>query len=176
MTNRRLVVALAFVAIALPFSAGAQIETLTRTAYTRDTAIERLTKQIEALENTIAQLQQKLAFIKSVSPLVLDAGGDLTIRAGNVSFFAQSGLEVRAGTGMSLRSGNQVLLEAAGTMDLKGAAIRHNGGTNPVACSASTVGGQTTVGGGLRGGEHTHAIAIPIAPCSSTVTVPGPGQ
>ena len=56
-------------------AAHAQIETLrTRTAIASpDSTIDKLTKRVEALESTVAALQQKLAFIKSVSPLVLAA-------------------------------------------------------------------------------------------------------
>ena len=159
-------------------TADAQIETLSRTGTsTTDAAIAALTKRIEALENTVAQLQEKLAFIKSVNPLVLEPGGDLTIRANQISLDAGMGVSLRAGAGASIRSGSTLLIEAAATLDLKGNSVRHNGGTMPIACIASTVNGQTaTGGGGLRTGEHAHGVTLPVVPCSATVGVPGPGQ
>jgi hypothetical protein len=128
-------------------AAHAQIETLrTRTAIASpDSTIDKLTKRVEALESTVAALQQKLAFIKSVSPLVLDAGGDLQIRATQISFDANTAMSLRAGTTLgvtagsdlnlrgfsnaSLRAGAQMSVEAGTILDLKGSSIRHNGVT-----------------------------------------------
>src|SRR5215208_3431279 len=121
--------------------ANAQIlSTTTRTLSTTttpDSTIYLLTKRIEALESIVAQLQQKTAFIKSASPLMFDAGGDLSIRGGQVSVDAMSTFSLRAGAGASIRSGNQLLVEASSVLDLKGSSIRHNGGTAPVACAGS---------------------------------------
>lgn len=193
MTYTRLVL---FVGLLLSFArttpVDAQIQTLSRTAIaTTDSTIDRLTKRIEALESTVAQLQQKIAFIKSVSPLVLDASADaVTIRGAQISFEASGGLNARAGTTVDLtagsnltlrgtgnttiRSGGQTLVEAAAVLDLKGSSIRHNGGTVPVACAASTATGQTAPASGLS--IHAHPVVLPVTPCSGTVGVPGPGQ
>jgi hypothetical protein len=141
-----------------------------------DSTVDKLTKRVEALENTIAQLQQKLAFIKSVNPLMIDPGADVYIRGTHISVDASVGLEMRAATGLAVKSGNQIYLDATGLLDLKGSSVRLNGGGVPVACALSTVNGQTATGGGLRGAEHTHGVALPVTACSSTVTVPGPGQ
>ena len=121
-----------------------------------DTTIASLTRRIEALESTVAQLQQKLAFIKSVNPLVLDPGGDVTIRGGMLTLDAGSNLSIRSGAAGSIRSGSTLLIEAAATLDLKGATVRHNGGSVPIACAASVVNGQT------------------VSPCSTSVGVPPP--
>lgn len=121
-----------------------------------DTTIAALTKRIEALESTVAQLQQKLAFIKSVNPLVLDPGGDITIRGALVTLEAGNNLTIRSSAAASIRSGSTLLIEAGATLDLKGATVRHNGGSVPIACAASVVNGQT------------------ISPCSPSVGVPPP--
>ncbi|HZJ01334.1 MAG TPA: hypothetical protein VFD22_11795 [Gemmatimonadaceae bacterium] len=139
--------------LTLPTNTNAQI--VSRLSLTSpDTTILALTHRIEALEATVAQLQQKLAFIKSVSPLVFDAGGDMTIRGGQISVEAAAAFSLRAGTNASIRSGNQLLVDAAGPLDLKGNNIRHNGGSVPVVCAAS----------------------VPFVACSGTVGVPPPGQ
>ena len=152
----------------------------TRTAITTapDTTILALTHRIEALEALVAALQQKTAFIKSVNPLVLDPGADVTIlggqislearttmnlrggtnteiRAGNQLLVNSSGpLDVRGGSGLTLRSGSSLLVEAGSMLDLKGSMVRHNGGTAPVAC----------------------AVTNAVVACSGTVGVPPPGQ
>ncbi len=179
MTSTRVVLSAGLVlSFAYAAPARAQIETLRRTAITApapDSTIDRLTKRIEALENLVAQLQQRTAFIKSVSPLVLDAATDqVTIRGGQILLEPRTGFTLRAGTdvgilagntlelrgtsNMTLRSSAQLLVEAGSVLDLKGSSVRHNGGSVPIACAASTVNGQT------------------ITPCSATVGVPGPGQ
>ena len=195
MTRTRLVI---FAGLLLSFvhatPTDAQIETLSRTAITTsDSTIDRLTKRLAALENTVAQLQQKIAFIKSVSPLMLDAGTDgISIRGGQISIDAHGAFNLRAGSGAQIESGSdltlkggantfvrssgQLLVQAGAILDLKGSSVRLNGGTFPVACAGSAANGQTASGGGLRTGEHTHTVALPLAPCSSTVLVPGPGQ
>lgn len=136
-------------------SANAQI--VSRLSLTSpDTTILALTHRIETLESTIAQLQQKLAFIKSVNPLVFDAGSgvDVRIRAENIVFESGSALTLKAGTNMSVQGANQVLVQAFGVLDLKGSTVRHNGGSVPVACAAGS----------------------PVVACSGTVGVPPPGQ
>lgn len=163
--------------LAPAMNASAQITTLsTRTAIAPDTTITVLTRRIEALEATIAELQQKLAFIKSVNPLVLDPGGDVRIRANQIELDAGMAFTLRAATGATINSSNTVLIQAGAALDLKGSSIRHNNGSVPIACAASTVSGQTAAGGGLRSIEHTHGVTLPVTPCSSTVGVPGPGQ
>lgn len=134
----------------------------TRTAITTapDTTILALTHRIEALESTIAQLQQKLAFIKSVNPLVLDPGADVTIKGGRVSLEAQNSLDVKAGSNSTIQSWGNLIVESKGMLDLKGMQVRHNAGTMPVACTPPYAGG----GNALPG------------PCSLNVLVPPPFQ
>jgi len=193
MTHTRLVLSAGLLlSFAGAAPATAQITTLSRTAIAApDSTIDKLTKRIEALESTVAALQQKIAFIKSASPLVLDAGADaVTIRAAQVSFDVGGALSMRAGTTValtsgtdmnlrstsnaSLRAGNQMLVEAASVLDLKGASIHHNGGSVPIACAASVVNGQTVAVPGLS--VHAHPVVLPVSPCSGSVGVPGPGQ
>ena len=180
MTHTRVVLS---AALLLSFAgATPAIAQLTTTLSTRtaiapvDSTVDKLTKRVEALESLVAQLQQKTAFIKSVNPLMIDPGADVNIRGTHISLEAGVGLEMKATTGLVIKSGNQIYLDATGLLDLKGSSVRHNGGSVPVACALSTANGQTATGGGLRGGEHTHGVGLPVAPCSSTVTVPGPGQ
>jgi len=195
MTHTRVVLS---VALLLSFAGAtpaiAQITTLsTRTAIVPvDSTVDKLTKRIEALESLVAQLQQKTAFIKSASPLMLDAGSEpVSFRAVEFRFDAGTGFNVRAGTNVDLQAGSDltlrasnnttirgsgpVLVEAGAALDLKGSSVRHNGGSVPIACAASAVNGQTGAAGGLRG-DHAHTVSLPIAPCSATVGVPGPGQ
>ena len=177
MTHPRLVLSAGLLlSFASTTPATAQISTLSRTAIAApDSTIDKLTKRIEALESTVAALQQKIAFIKSVSPLVLDAGADaVTIRAAQVSFDVAGALSMRAGSNASIRAGNQMLVEAASVLDLKGASIHHNGGSVPIACAASVVNGMTAAMPGMS--VHAHPVVLPITPCSTTVGVPGPGQ
>jgi hypothetical protein len=114
----------------------------TRTAITTapDTTILALTHRIEALESLVAALQQKTAFIKSASPLMLDAGSEnLTIRSANaVVVEAGSTLGIRAGSSASLTSSSSLYISGATTLDLYGRPIRHNGGGTPLACALQT--------------------------------------
>jgi len=133
-----------------------------------DSTVIKLTQRVEALEAMVAQLQQKVVFVKSVAPLVLDAGGDMTIRGGQISVDATGALSLRAGTVLgvaagsdlnlrsysntSLRSGNLLSVEASGVLDLKGSTVRHNGGGVPIACAPSGT----------------------VVPCNPSVGVPPP--
>ena len=111
----------------------------TRTALTTapDTTILALTHRIEALEALVAALQQKTAFIKSTSPLMLDAGSEMmTIRSLNgVTLEAGTTLAIRAGSNASLTSISALNISAGTTLDLYGRPVRHNGGTTPMACA-----------------------------------------
>ena len=162
--------ALSLALSALPSSA--QIAVPTRTISPTDaTTIDALTKRIAALESAVAQLQQQTAFIKSASPLVLDASGAaVTIRGGQISVDAASGFDIRAGSNATIRGGALVTVDGAGGLDLKGAFVKLNNGDRPVACAGVTVNGATASSSGRL--DHSHSIAIPLPACGSTVLVP----
>ena len=115
------------------------------TAGAVDTSAAALLKRIEALESTIAQLQQKLAFIKSVSPLVIDAGGDLTIRGNQVAVESQLNLNIRSGGAASITATSQFFIRSHASLDLAGLPLRLNAGNSPVACAPQSMGGQVVV-------------------------------
>ena len=128
-----------------------------------DTSAAALLKRIEALESTIAQLQQKLAFVKSVNPLVLDAGVntgvDLTLRGARVTVEA-SNFDLKAGASSTISSQGTLTVEARDILDLKGLMVRHNAGTMSIACYA------------YSNGQYANAVG----PCSGKVLVPPPFQ
>ena len=127
-----------------------------------DTGITALTRRIEALEATVAQLQQKLAFVKSVSPLVLDpgTGADVTIRGWRVSLEANADLDVKTGSNATILAWGNLTVESKNLLDLKGLTVRHNSGTMAIACYPFASG--------------TYGAAV--GPCSSKVLVPPPFQ
>ena len=113
----------------------------TRTlASVTDTSAAALLKRIEALEALVATLQQKTAFIKSASPLMLDAGSEnLTIRSANgVILEAGTTLGIRSGSNASFTSSSGLYLSGATTLDLYGRPVRLNGGGTPLACALQT--------------------------------------
>ena len=155
---------------ALPSSAQI-IGTRTITSPTDAATIDALTKRIQTLESIVAQLQQQTAFIKSASPLVLDASGAaVTIRGGQISVDAASGFDIRAGSNATIRGGALVTVDGAGGLDLKGSVVKLNNGDRPVACAGAMMNGSTASGGGRL--DHTHTVAVPLPACGSTVLVP----
>ena len=155
---------LCLISVAYTSSANAQIREsistrIGTTTTDTTTTIASLSTRIQALESTIAQLQQKLAFIKSVSPLVLDPGADVTIRGGRIALEAQTNLDVKAGSNSTIQAWGNLIVESKVALDLKGMPVRHNAGTMSVVCAP--VGGATF---GTPG------------PCSANVLVPPPFQ
>jgi len=139
----RLIPCIALLLLVMPATtASAQIRDPilgTRTAITTspDTTILALTHRIEALESLVAALQQKTAFIKSSSPLVLDAGSDLTIRGNAVVVEAGTTLQIRSASNASMMSSARLDIVANTILDLSGRPVRHNGGTSAIACAPS---------------------------------------
>ena len=161
-------------AVFLTLSAGpsaAQIVERRIAAPSDAAAIDALVKRIETLEGLVAQLQQQTAFIKSVNPLVLDASGAaVTIRSGQFSIEATSGFEIRAHSNATVRSGGLMTIDATGGVDLKGAVVKLNNGSRPVACGGAMLNATSASSSGRL--EHSHPLAVPLPACSATVLVP----
>ena len=150
---------------------GAQIVERRTTLSSEATTIEALVKRIESLENTVAQLRQQTAFIKSVNPLVLDASGAaVTVRGGQILIESATAFDARAGSNVSIRASSAMMIDAAAGLDLKGSVVKLNGGSRPVACAGVVVNGQTAPSSGPA--DHSHSVAVPLPGCGTSVLVP----
>jgi hypothetical protein len=68
----------------------------------------------------------------SIEAISLRSNKVVTIEAG-------TSLDVRSSSASAIKSNSTLLLEGAGTLDLKGGVIRHNGGGKPLATVGSQV-------------------------------------
>lgn len=109
-------------------------------------------QQLIALQQQVQSLQAQVAALQSVFKVT--AGG-ATIQAPTISILSAEGTIIQSGKGLALKAGmniavqaqNSVSINAAGatkvetggTMDLKGALLKFNGGTKPIATVGSLV-------------------------------------
>lgn len=113
-------------------------------------------QQLTALQQQVQSLQAQVAALQSalkVTPtgVILQAPTVSILSIEGIIVQSNKGIAVTAGTGVaiqskadtSIRAGTTATIEASGTTDLKGAVVKLNGGTKPLA----TVGSQVQVPG-----------------------------
>lgn len=122
-------------------AAGAQVSVEQQMAIMQQ-RIKILETQIAALQSVLiitqtgATLQAPTLLLQSLNGTTIRSGKAIVVDAGDL-------LSMRSGTDTLIRAGSTALVEGAGTLDLKGAPIRLNSGTRPLA----TVGSQVQLSG-----------------------------
>jgi len=108
-----------------------------------------LQQQVQALQTQVAALQSVLkvtptsATLQAPSISIFSSGDTLIQSSKGITVKAASGITVQSQAGTSIKAGSTATIEASGTTELKGAVIKLNGGSKPIA----TVGSQVQVPG-----------------------------
>lgn len=83
--------------------------------------------------SAVATIQPQALSLSSTMGTTIQSSKGIAITAG-------TGLAMQSQTGTSLKAGSSMLVETSGTLDLKGATTRLNGGNKPIATVGSAVG------------------------------------
>ncbi len=114
-----------------------------------DQQVFTLQQQVQALQTQVAALQSVLkvtptsATLQAPSISIFSSGDTLIQSSKGITVKAASGITVQSQAGTSIKAGSTATIEASGTTELKGAVIKLNGGSKPLA----TVGSQVQVPG-----------------------------
>lgn len=117
-------------------------------------------QQLTALQQQVQSLQAQLAALQSVlkvtptgatlqAPTVsILTSGDTMIQSGKgVTVRAATGIAVQSQADTSIKAGSTATLESSGTTQVKGAILKLNGGSKPMATVGSAVGNGQIVSG-----------------------------
>ncbi len=116
-------------------------------ALTIEQQVAALQQQVQALQAQVNALQSVLKVTATVATLqaasiALLSANDVTIQSGKgVAVTAGTGIAMHSQAGTAIKAGSTATVETNGTMDLKGAFIKLNGGGKPLATVGSAVGG-----------------------------------
>lgn len=115
--------------------------------------VTALEQQILVLQGQVNTLQAQVAALMSVlqvtqtgttlhAPvLTLSSPNEITIQSGKgITINAATGIAMKSQTGTSIKTAGPALVESMGVLDLKGNAIKLNGGAKPLATVGSAVG------------------------------------
>lgn len=113
---------------------------------TADQKIVFLQQQVQTLQSQGAASQSVFKLTASDATLqaptlsILSMEG-VTIRSGKgITINAATGIAMKSQTGTSIKTAGPALVESMGPLDLKGTAIKFNGGAKPLATVGSAVG------------------------------------
>lgn len=120
---------------------------------TVDQQLAALQQQVQSLQAQMAALQSVLkvtptsATLQAPSVSIFSAEGTTIQSSKGITVKAATGIVVQSQAGTSIKAGSTATIEASGTTELKGAMVRLNGGSKPIAMVGSAVGnGQVMTG------------------------------
>jgi hypothetical protein len=114
-------------------------------ALTVEQQLIALQQQVQSLQAQVAALQSVLkvtptgATLQAPTVSILSIEGIIVQSSKGVAVTAGTGVAIRSNAGTSIRAGTTATIEASGTTDLKGAVVKLNGGTKPIATVGSLV-------------------------------------
>lgn len=115
------------------------------TAPTMEQQLAALQQQVQTLQMQVSTLQSVLKVTPTETTLqapilILHSLNATTIRSNQgIAITAGSGIAVQSQTNTSIKAAGSATVETSGTMELKGALLKLNGGTKPLATVGSDV-------------------------------------
>lgn len=123
------------------------------TAPSLEQQVAVLQQQVQSLQGQLAALQSVLkvtptsATLQAPSVSIFSAEGTTIQSSKGITVQAATGIAVQSQAGTSIKAGTTATIEASGITDLKGAILRLNGGTKPLATVGSAVGNGIVLSG-----------------------------